>query len=111
MACPPKLYINTVVKKVIPPGVASSDTAAWAAADVIDFSLVLTLESNPVTTVTYGFIAGDIVESGLNLLWTIPATGSKKIQVPGKYLVSMRMTDAVGVRGLTPCPDYLEFFA
>lgn len=111
MTCDPKLYVETVVKKTIPAGVDTATTAAWLAADVIDFDVTLTLTGAPATTVTYNFIAGDIVVNGLDLLLTIPSSGVKSITTPGTYSITQRMTDAAGIRGLTPCPDCLEFFA
>lgn len=101
MACTPKLYTDTAInKRIVPDG--------WDPDDMTAFVFTLTLENVPATTVDLTLAGGGVTYANGEVLVNIAATD---ITTAGKYLVKMRMTDAGGVRGITPCPDYLEFFA
>lgn len=97
------LYVETVVVKRINP-------VGYTLTDVLDYEVRLTLENDPLTTILYEYPA-DItkvaVDSQLEL--TIPSTGAKSIVTPGKYFIEIRMTDALGIRGIAPCPAFLRF--
>jgi len=100
MACTPKLYTETAIsKRIVPDG--------WNPDDMTEFVFTLTLENAPGTTVDFTLTGGKVTYASGEVLANISATD---ITTAGKYLVKMRMTDSGGIRGITPCPDFLEFF-
>ncbi len=96
-----KLYINTDITMTITIG------TGFVIGDVVSMSVTLT-KANTGAAVT--FTGANVVVGASTVTLTIPDTSG--ITVAGVYNVKVLFTDSSGnIRGLTPTPEYLTFYA
>lgn len=97
-----KLYINTDIEIVISTG------TGFEIGDIASMTVNLTKAGATDGGVTFSGTAIDIGVSTITL--SIPDSGG--ITSSGVYNVKVLFTDSEGnIRGLTPTPDFLRFYA
>lgn len=105
MSCTPLLYVSTDID--IPIQLDSS--AQFTVADITDLEITLTKRDNSAITKTYKYSTSGISISGSEITLLIDKLD---ITTAGYYNVKMLMTDTLGeIRGITPCPNILRFYA
>lgn len=96
-----KLYINTDIDITINIG------TGFVIGDVASMSVTLTKQGAATGLI---FSGSNVVVGVSNITLKIPDTGG--ISEQGVYYLKILMTDTAGnIRGLTPTPDYLRFYA
>ncbi len=97
-----KLYVNTDIQILITIG------TGLVIGDIVTMEVTLTKAGSMDGGITFEGSAIDIGETTMTL--SIPDTDG--ISIPGTYNVKILFTDAEGnIRGLTPTPEYLTFYA
>jgi|GEM_PF-6723970 len=97
-----KLYINTDIDIPITIG------TGLVIADIVSLTVNLTKAGATDGGVTF---SGDAIDIGVTTI-TLSIPDSGGITVPGVYNIKILFTDSAGnIRGLTPTPDFLKFYA
>jgi len=96
-----KLYINTDIDIPITIG------TGLVIGNIVSMSVTLA-KAGTTTSVTFSGAA--VVIGASSVVVSIPDTGG--ISEPGVYNIKILFTDAEGnIRGLTPTPEFLRFYA